>query len=123
MRPPEFYQRHLDAVSRSFALCIPQLDQPLRELDGKRGRVPNPTGRLRPDVPHVKGGIEKLVGRHRGLIGPALDPPGAARTRHALRRPVGNHPPQMIWKMRSPAKVKTLGSTCANVLRSTPQKC
>src|SRR5881227_3283061 len=31
MRPPEFYQRHLDAVSRSFALCIPQLDQPFRE--------------------------------------------------------------------------------------------
>ena len=31
MRPPEFYQRHLDAVSRSFALCIPQLDQPLRD--------------------------------------------------------------------------------------------
>ncbi|HTO97982.1 MAG TPA: squalene/phytoene synthase family protein [Myxococcales bacterium] len=28
MRPPEFYQRHLDAVSRSFALCIPQLDLP-----------------------------------------------------------------------------------------------
>jgi len=28
MRPQEFYQRHLDAVSRSFALCIPQLDLP-----------------------------------------------------------------------------------------------
>lgn len=28
MRPQEFYQRHLDAVSRSFALCIPQLDAP-----------------------------------------------------------------------------------------------
>jgi len=25
-----FYQRHLDAVSRSFALCIPQLDEPFR---------------------------------------------------------------------------------------------
>jgi phytoene/squalene synthetase len=31
MRPPEFYQRHLDAVSRSFALCIPRLDPPLRD--------------------------------------------------------------------------------------------
>ena len=31
MRPPEFYQRHLDAVSRSFALCIPQLDPPFRD--------------------------------------------------------------------------------------------
>lgn len=28
MRSEEFYQRHLDAVSRSFALCIPQLDRP-----------------------------------------------------------------------------------------------
>jgi phytoene/squalene synthetase len=28
MRPQEFYQRHLDAVSRSFALCIPQLESP-----------------------------------------------------------------------------------------------
>jgi phytoene/squalene synthetase len=28
MRPQEFYQRHLDAVSRSFALCIPQLEPP-----------------------------------------------------------------------------------------------
>jgi len=28
MRSREFYQRHLDAVSRSFALCIPQLDEP-----------------------------------------------------------------------------------------------
>src|SRR6266550_3110664 len=26
MRSPEFYQGHLDAVSRSFALCIPQVD-------------------------------------------------------------------------------------------------
>jgi phytoene/squalene synthetase len=25
-----FYQRHLDAVSRSFALCIPQLEEPFR---------------------------------------------------------------------------------------------
>ena len=31
MRPPEFYQRHLDAVSRTFALCIPRLDPPFRE--------------------------------------------------------------------------------------------
>jgi phytoene/squalene synthetase len=31
VRSGEFYQRHLDAVSRSFALCIPQLDQPFRE--------------------------------------------------------------------------------------------
>src|SRR5467141_1218136 len=31
MLPPQFYLRHLDAVSRSFALCIPQLDQPLRD--------------------------------------------------------------------------------------------
>ncbi len=31
MRSPDFYQRHLDAVSRSFALCIPQLDPPFRE--------------------------------------------------------------------------------------------
>jgi phytoene/squalene synthetase len=31
MRSGEFYQRHLDAVSRSFALCIPQLDPPFRE--------------------------------------------------------------------------------------------
>jgi phytoene/squalene synthetase len=31
MRSREFYQRHLDAVSRSFALCIPQLDSPFRE--------------------------------------------------------------------------------------------
>ncbi len=28
MRPQEFYQTHLEAVSRSFALCIPQLDSP-----------------------------------------------------------------------------------------------
>jgi phytoene/squalene synthetase len=28
MRPQEFYQRHLEAVSRSFALCIPQLELP-----------------------------------------------------------------------------------------------
>jgi len=31
MRPPEFYQRHLDAVSRTFALCIPRLEAPFRE--------------------------------------------------------------------------------------------
>ena len=31
MRPPEFYQRHLDAVSRTFALCIPRLDAPFRD--------------------------------------------------------------------------------------------
>ncbi|HEY2030506.1 MAG TPA: squalene/phytoene synthase family protein [Myxococcales bacterium] len=31
MKSGDFYQRHLDAVSRSFALCIPQLDQPFRE--------------------------------------------------------------------------------------------
>jgi len=31
MRSPEFYQRHLDAVSRTFAVCIPQLDPPFRE--------------------------------------------------------------------------------------------
>ena len=31
MRPPEFYQAQLDAVSRSFALCIPQLAPPFRE--------------------------------------------------------------------------------------------
>ena len=31
MRSGEFYQRHLDGVSRSFALCIPQLDQPFQE--------------------------------------------------------------------------------------------
>lgn len=31
MRSPEFYQRHLDAVSRTFALCIPRLDAPFRE--------------------------------------------------------------------------------------------
>jgi phytoene/squalene synthetase len=28
MRSQEFYQRHLEAVSRSFALCIPQLEPP-----------------------------------------------------------------------------------------------
>jgi phytoene/squalene synthetase len=28
MRSQEFYQRHLEAVSRSFALCIPQLEAP-----------------------------------------------------------------------------------------------
>ena len=31
MRSAEFYQAHLDAVSRSFALCIPQLLPPFRE--------------------------------------------------------------------------------------------
>ena len=31
MRPPEFYQRHLDAVSRTFALCIPRLEAPFRD--------------------------------------------------------------------------------------------
>jgi len=31
MKPIEFYQAHLDAVSRSFALCIPQLTPPFRE--------------------------------------------------------------------------------------------
>jgi phytoene/squalene synthetase len=31
MRSPDFYQRHLDAVSRSFALCIPQLQAPFRQ--------------------------------------------------------------------------------------------
>jgi phytoene/squalene synthetase len=31
MRDPGFYQHHLDAVSRSFALCIPQLAPPFRE--------------------------------------------------------------------------------------------
>jgi len=31
VRSGDFYQGHLDAVSRSFALCIPQLDQPFRE--------------------------------------------------------------------------------------------
>ena len=31
MRSSEFYQGHLDAVSRSFALCIPQLASPFRE--------------------------------------------------------------------------------------------
>jgi phytoene/squalene synthetase len=31
MQSQEFYQRHLDAVSRSFALCIPQLESPFRE--------------------------------------------------------------------------------------------
>jgi phytoene/squalene synthetase len=31
MKPAEFYQAHLDAVSRSFALCIPQLSPPFRD--------------------------------------------------------------------------------------------
>ena len=31
MRSPDFYQRHLDAVSRTFALCIPRLEAPFRE--------------------------------------------------------------------------------------------
>lgn len=31
MRSGDFYQHHLDAVSRSFALCIPQLAPPFRE--------------------------------------------------------------------------------------------
>jgi len=31
MRPVEYYQAHLDAVSRSFALCIPQLSPPFRD--------------------------------------------------------------------------------------------
>jgi phytoene/squalene synthetase len=31
MRPIEFYQAHLDVVSRSFAVCIPQLSPPFRE--------------------------------------------------------------------------------------------
>ena len=31
MRSEEFYQRHLDAVSRTFALCIPRLAPPFRE--------------------------------------------------------------------------------------------
>jgi phytoene/squalene synthetase len=31
MRPPNFYQERLDAVSRSFALCIPQLASPFRD--------------------------------------------------------------------------------------------
>jgi phytoene/squalene synthetase len=31
MRPFDFYQAHLDAVSRSFAICIPQLSPPFRE--------------------------------------------------------------------------------------------
>ena len=35
MRPPDFYQRHLDAVSRTFALCIPRLDTPFRDHTGK----------------------------------------------------------------------------------------
>ncbi len=30
MQDASFYQRHLDAVSRSFALCIPQLEEPFR---------------------------------------------------------------------------------------------
>ncbi|HEX4453359.1 MAG TPA: squalene/phytoene synthase family protein [Kofleriaceae bacterium] len=32
MRSPEFYQQRLALVSRSFALCIPQLQPPFREL-------------------------------------------------------------------------------------------
>jgi phytoene/squalene synthetase len=31
VRPTEFYQQRLDAVSRSFALCIPQLAPPFRD--------------------------------------------------------------------------------------------
>ena len=31
MRPFAFYQQRLDAVSRSFALCIPQLEPPFRD--------------------------------------------------------------------------------------------
>ena len=31
MRPSTFYQQRLDAVSRSFALCIPQLEPPFRD--------------------------------------------------------------------------------------------
>jgi phytoene/squalene synthetase len=31
MRPVEYYQAHLDAVSRSFAVCIPQLSPPFRD--------------------------------------------------------------------------------------------
>ena len=31
MKPPDFYQHRLDAVSRSFALCIPQLERPFRD--------------------------------------------------------------------------------------------
>jgi len=34
MRPWTFYQHWLDAVSRSFALCIPQLDPPFRDHVG-----------------------------------------------------------------------------------------
>ena len=31
MRSIEFYQKHLDRVSRSFAFCIAKLDSPFRE--------------------------------------------------------------------------------------------
>src|SRR5262245_29077645 len=31
MKPWSFYQQRLDLVSRSFALCIPQLDSPFRD--------------------------------------------------------------------------------------------
>jgi len=31
VRPSTFYQQRLDAVSRSFALCIPQLEPPFRD--------------------------------------------------------------------------------------------
>jgi phytoene/squalene synthetase len=34
MRPWSFYQHWLDAVSRSFAMCIPQLDPPFRDHVG-----------------------------------------------------------------------------------------
>ena len=34
MRPWPYYQHWLDVVSRSFALCIPQLDAPYRDQVG-----------------------------------------------------------------------------------------
>lgn len=37
-----------------------ELDEPLRELDGKRGGVPDPAGRLGEDVPHRDSCLEEL---------------------------------------------------------------
>ena len=34
MRPWSYYQHWLDVVSRSFALCIPQLEPPFRDHVG-----------------------------------------------------------------------------------------
>lgn len=52
-RPEEWVEHQI------IGECV-ELDEPLRKLDGKRGGVPDPAGRLGEDVPYRDSCLEEL---------------------------------------------------------------